>query len=342
MTKNLIQKLVESKLFDIDIFCKKSDISSLDGVNSIKILSKKSFVEELEAQLAQKKYDYVLASDILLPFGNLLIHSNSAKYKTKNAKSKFCIRILKLYNSQKIKKQEKIFKLNDKHIFTVSESLKNDYVQNYNLDEKNVFACYPAVDNIGEFSPTIQKSEFIIGGLAGGGLNKGGFLLLHALKKLKKDLPGKFKARIIFPKINKAFLYKLLIKLFKLQDIIELLPKQSDMKSFYESIDCYVLPSLNEAFGLVVTEAASNSRPSLVSSTTGVRELIIDGENGFVFNRAKQPVKNLYEGLKRVYNLYSSDYKKYVEISKNAYELSKSLDWQEFADIIIKNLKEEK
>lgn len=342
VTKNLILGLISSNLFDIDIFCKKSDISMLDGVNSIKVLNKKTFIEDLKAEIEQKDYDFVLSSDILLPFGNLLIHSNSALYKTKNCKNKFWESILSIYNLKKIGKQKKIFKQNDKNIFTVSASLKQDYVQNYNLDESRVFVSYPAVDEVGEFSPSEQKSVFTIGSMAGGGLNKGGFLLLLAIRELKKSLPGNFKAKIIFPKMHKAFLYKSLIKCFKLEDIIELLPKQSNMSDFYNSIDCYVLPSLNEAFGLVVTEAASNSRPSLVSSTIGARELIIDGENGFVFDRTKNRVKNLSEGIKRIYNFYFSDYARYVEISKNAYELSKKLDWKEFTDTIIKNLKEEK
>ena len=368
VTKNLILGLIASNLFEIDIFCKKSDISSLDGINSIKVLNKKTFLKELEHELEQKDYDFILSSDVLLPFGNLIIHSNSAKYKTKNGKKKFIEQFLKIYNRKKIKKEEKTFKLNDKNIFTVSESLKKDYVQSYNIDENKVFAMHPGLDDTEEFSPPEKKENFTIGSFAGGGLNKGGYLLLFALNKLKKtpltltltshqnitgvlarqshkgrgESQNNIKARIIFPKIHKAGVYKFLINILKLNDIVELLPKQKDMKAFYQSIDCYVLPSLNEAFGLVVVEAAAYSRPSLVSSTTGVCELIKDGENGFVFDRAKNPLKNLTESLKRAYELYFSDYSKYIEISKNAYEMSKTLEWQKFVDTIVTNLKEEK
>ena len=242
VTKNIILGLIESNLFEIDIFCKKSSINLLDGINSINVLNKKTFVKELEQQLSEKHYDYVLSSDVLLPFGNLVLHSNSAKYKTKNGKSKFIEKILNVYNSKKIKMQETCFAKNDKHIFAVSNSLKNDYVQNYNIDEHKVFACYPAVDEAECHSPEL-KEVFTIGGMAGGGLNKGGYLLLFAIRKLKCAKLEKLKARIIFPKIHKAFFFKALIKLLGLTDTIELLPKQSDMQSFYKSIDCYVLPS---------------------------------------------------------------------------------------------------
>lgn len=337
VTKNLVLGLVESNLFDIDIFCKKGTNRELkiEGINAIAILNKKTFRKDLEAKLQEEKYDYILSSDILLPFANNLIHSNSSKYKSKNGKNKLMQQILKIYNAKKIKTQENNLPKN-RAIFTVSESLKKDYVQNFNLDENKVFACIPAIDEHLEFVPPEIKEEFTIGSMAGGGLNKGGYFLLLALRMLPKTC--KLKAKIIFPKFHKSFFFKSMIKLLGLQDRIELLPKQKDMNEYYKSIDCYVLPSLNEAFGLVVTEAASNFKPSIVSSTTGVRELIKDGENGFVFDRTNAPIKNLTQKLIEVSEIYFKAHEKFVQISKNAYEMSKELDWKKFTDIIIKNM----
>ncbi len=337
VTKNLILGLIESGLFEIDIFCKKSTVAVPEGIKSVTVLSnKKKFVNDLEAKLRARNYDYVLASDILLAFGNILLHSNSAKHKSKNGKNIFLQQVLKIYNAKKIGVQEKCFRENDKAIFAVSESLKKDYAENFGLDEKKVFACHPAVDDCFDFVPSTLKDEFVIGSIAGGGLNKGGYLLLFALKKLPKTC--KLKARIIFPKFHKSFFFQSAVKFLGLKDRIELLPKQSDMQEYYKSIDCYVLPSLNEAFGLVVTEAASNFKPSLVSSTTGVRELIEDGINGFVFHREKQPVKNLTKKLVEITDIYFNDNPKFIEISKNANEISKKLSWKKFTDTIINNM----
>lgn len=338
VTKHLILGLIESNLFDIDIYCKKGKpwTNTVTGINSITVLNKKTFAKDLEEKLEEKHYDYVLSSDILLPFANNLVHSNSAKYKSKNAKNKFLQPILKIYNSKKIKAQEACLLNNNRAVFTVSESLKRDYVENLNLDEKKVFVSYPAVDGYSEFTPSPVKENFIIGSMAGGGLNKGGYLLLFALKNLSETY--NLKARIIFPKIHKAFLYKLLIKLLGLQKVIELLPKQENMNEYYKTIDCYVLPSLNEAFGLVVTEAASNFKPSLVSSTAGVRELINDGENGFVFDRTNNPVENLTQRLIEITDIYFNNNSKFVEISKNAHEISTKLDWKSFTETIINNM----
>lgn len=338
VTKNLILGLIESNLFDIDIYCKQSNIgaNTVNAINSVTVLNKKTFVKDLEEKLKEQHYDYVLSSDILLPFANNLIHSNSSKYKSKNGKNKFLQQILKIYNAKKITAQELCFSNNNRAVFTVSESLKKDYTENFNLDEKKVFVSYPAVDNYFEFIPEPLKETFIIGSMAGGGLNKGGYLLLLALRKLPQNC--RLKARIIFPKIKKAFFFKLCIKLLGLQKRIEILPKQENMDEYYKTIDCYVLPSLNEAFGLVVTEAASNFKPSLVSSTAGVGELIKDGKNGFIFDRTEHPVRNLAQKLIEITDIYFNKNPKFVEISKNAQEITTKLCWKKFTDTIINNM----
>lgn len=336
VTKHLVLGLVESDLFDIDIYCKKSAVDKIDGINSITILDKKGFAKNLKEKIGVKGYDYVLSSDILLPFANNLIHSNSSKQKSKTGKNWLMQQILKIYNRKKIKTQEKCFINNKRAIFAVSESLKNDYVSNFNLDEKKAFACHPAGDDLASFVQPEQKDEFVLGSIVGGGLNKGGYLLLLALKTLPKS--SKIKSRVIFPKIRKAGFFKAFVKVLGLEDKVEILPKQSDMTSYYKSIDCYVLPSLNEAFGLVVTEAASNYKPSIVSSTTGVRELVQDGKNGFVFDREKSPVKGLAEKIKEVSEIYFNNYDKYIQISKEAHETPKRLDWKKFTDTIINNM----
>lgn len=340
VTKNLIMQLVTSDLFDIDIYCKKghSWSNTVSGINSITVLDKKAF-RNLEKTLADKNYDYILSSDVLLPFANNLIHSNSSRFKTKNGKNRFLQRLLKIYNYRKIKNQETNMSYN-KAVFTVSESLKNDYVENFKLDPKNVFVCHPAIDELPEFETSKQNDCFTIGSMVGGGINKGGYLLLLAFALLPKSC--KIKARFIYPKYHKSGFFRFMVKLLNLSDKIEVIEKQSDMKSFYETIDCYVLPSLNEAFGLVVTEAASYWKPSIVSSTTGVRELIIDNINGFVFDREINKISNLTEKLEEVSNMYIFENEKFVEIAKNAHKIAEKLDWKEFGDTIMSNMIKEK
>lgn len=336
VTKHLIMELVNSEKFEIDIFCKKGKTwyNTVNGIESITFLEG-NFKKELQKRLSEKRYDYILSSDILLPFANNLIHSNSSRYKSKNGKNRLMSLFARIYNSKKISKQEQNMSYN-KAIFTVSESLKQDYVTNFNLDPNKIFVCYPATDepqNEGVFE---KKDHLTIGSMVGGGLNKGGYLLLLAMSKLPKS--SKIKAKFIYPKMHKAGVFKFFAKLLKVEDRIELMPRQADMNAYYNSIDCYVLPSLNEAFGLVVTEAASNFKPSIVSSTTGVRELIHDGENGFVFNREIDKIENLTEKLIEVEQMYEFEHDKFVEISKQSHKIVENLSWKEFGETIINNM----
>ncbi len=334
VTKKLIEGLIASDKFVVDIFCKKSSIKNFDGTNSITVLNKKTFNKEFKNHIDASNYDYILSSDILVPFANNIIHSNSSAHKSSNGKTFIQKFILNHFNAKKIKNQKQNMTY-DKAVFTVSESLRQDYIKNFNLNPEKVFTALPATDDYAEFTPPAQKDSFTIGSIVGGGLNKGGYLLLSSMKKLKDS---SIRAKVIFPKYHKSGLFKSVVKILGLQDKIEILPRQADMAAYYNSIDCYVLPSLNEAFGLVVTEAASNSKPSLVSSTTGVRELIVDGEDGFVFDRSKNPTKNLAQKLKEIENIYHNDFEKFTQVAKQAHEIPQRLSWKTFTDTIINNM----
>jgi glycosyltransferase involved in cell wall biosynthesis len=58
-----------------------------------------------------------------------------------------------------------------------------------------------------------------------------------------------------------------------------------ELHSLYASAGCFVLPSLREPWGLVVNEAMASGLPVIVSSRCGCSDdLVLDGQNGYVFN----------------------------------------------------------
>lgn len=58
-----------------------------------------------------------------------------------------------------------------------------------------------------------------------------------------------------------------------------------DVELVYALGDAFVLPTAYETFSLVTFEAAASGLPLLVTPVSGVRELISDGENGFLIDR---------------------------------------------------------
>jgi len=57
---------------------------------------------------------------------------------------------------------------------------------------------------------------------------------------------------------------------------------QAGVAELYTTADVFVLPSLSEAWGLVVNEAMEFSLPIVVSDRVGALPLVKNGENGFV------------------------------------------------------------
>ena len=74
----------------------------------------------------------------------------------------------------------------------------------------------------------------------------------------------------------------LLINELKLNDTISCLGWISDKSKFFNSIDILCQPSIYEAFGLNIVEAAHFSIPCVSTNVEGIPEVIIDGETGLL------------------------------------------------------------
>ena len=57
-----------------------------------------------------------------------------------------------------------------------------------------------------------------------------------------------------------------------------------ELLSFYSQCDLFFSPSRHETFGLSVLEAMSFGKPILAASATGLRDLVSDGGNGYLFD----------------------------------------------------------
>jgi glycosyltransferase involved in cell wall biosynthesis len=57
---------------------------------------------------------------------------------------------------------------------------------------------------------------------------------------------------------------------------------QSRLNVIYNQCDLFVLPSLSDGWGMVVSQALACGLPVVVSDMTGARELVTEGENGYV------------------------------------------------------------
>jgi len=58
---------------------------------------------------------------------------------------------------------------------------------------------------------------------------------------------------------------------------------QEELLEAYDACDLVVLPSINEGFGLVLSEAMCFGKPLIGSNVGGIPEQIVDGMNGYLF-----------------------------------------------------------
>jgi starch synthase len=105
----------------------------------------------------------------------------------------------------------------------------------------------------------------------------------------------------------------------------ETLPHSQVMQIMQQS-DVLVLPSLSDAFGLVVTEALACGLPVIVTPNTGASEMIRDGQEGFVV-----PVRDAEAIASRLETLHR-DREMLAEMSRSANMLAAENSWEKYRD----------
>ncbi len=103
-----------------------------------------------------------------------------------------------------------------------------------------------------------------------------------------------------------------LIEKENLANNIKLLGHRKSIPKIMASANLFVLPSVKEAFGLVILEAMAAWLPVLASNVGGIPEIIEDGVNGFLI----EP-KNSEKLSKKILELFNENFK-FEEYIKNA------------------------
>ncbi len=167
-------------------------------------------------------------------------------------------------------------------IFAVSQAVKIDALNRYQLKADKLVVIYNGID-INYFKSQIktkikpEDKKIIIGAMGRLSPQKGFAVLIEAVKKIKSknfeiQIAGQGELEI---QLKKQISHLGLASKVKLVGKVE-------TRDFLDKIDIFVFPSLWEGLGLAALEAGAMNKPIIASDTGGIKE-IITTESGFLF-----------------------------------------------------------
>lgn len=95
-----------------------------------------------------------------------------------------------------------------------------------------------------------------------------------------------------------------------------------DIQTVYGLADAFVLPSTYETFSLATFEAAASELPILATPVNGVRELIQDGQNGFLIDAEPRAIAERLEAL-------AGDPQLRARLGRAARESAQGFSWEQ-------------
>ena len=264
-----IPKIVKDQ--NIDIVCLQDPITGFFTIFSLKI-------RKLSVKIVVETHgDFIdtigLEKNLLLPKFYTLIFSYLAKYS--------------------IKKADLIRSISD---FTEKQVLNFGY--------QGIFVRFPAWINIDNYlNADIKRSNsdtfkiIFVGSVTE---RKNPKIIIESLEAID----GNVSLEIIGQTPNLKYLKELnnLISSSKHAESITMTPflNSEELIKKYSSANLFILPSKSEGLGRVVIEAQATACPVLVSSGTGIVDLIIESETGYIFDNnnredLKEKIQNIIE-----------------------------------------------
>jgi glycosyltransferase involved in cell wall biosynthesis len=235
-----------------------------------------------------------------------------------------------------------INKLVDIYI-AVSESTKQAlFVGGLSKKLKDIYVVHNAIENLPPYNLKEINSEVVI--LHSGGFleDKGQLVSIEMAKKLK-DLGVSFKlilAGLVYKgAVSQNYFIRLnnLIDKYGINENVEIIKDQTDIKYLFEKCHVLIHPSNTEGLPRVVMEAMSFGKPVIANAVGGVTDYILNGYTGLISqtNDVDDYVENIIK--------LSVDKDFYHRISKNGYDLISQCFRQEFQltkveKILLKNL----
>ena len=206
-------------------------------------------------------------------------------------------------------------------IIVVSNYLKKWLINKYKCNPEKIKVIYNGVDNSLKATGKNKKdNKFIL--LYIGILNdrKNPLFLLKVFEKFQKD--NEEAALVICGKgpLKKKIINVIAQKRLKNVTLINE-AYGINKQTLINNCDLFLFPSKNEGFGLAIVEAMRCRKPVLAMDNTSIRELVINGYNGFLL---PENVEKWVEKIK----IFKNDQEKLEKYGQQAYKFSLRFNWE--------------
>jgi len=175
-------------------------------------------------------------------------------------------------------------------IIVVSNAVKKFCINEIGISEDRLQLIYNGIDidiikNSLSYSPTLKEqmslnNHFIIGCIGRFEEVKGHRYLLQAVAETMKNY-SRIKVLLVGSGSLKSNLKKMANEL-GISEATIFLDKRRDIVQILDSIDLYVMPSLQEGLSITLLEALAMGKPVIATAVGGNPEVIVDGESGLL------------------------------------------------------------
>jgi glycosyltransferase involved in cell wall biosynthesis len=146
-------------------------------------------------------------------------------------------------------------------------------------------------------APRVTKapgSTFVVGVVGGQPLRKGYLYLLQAWKELA--LPNavlKIRSGGDFSE------WPVIAKLLSDMPTVSIIDYVPDISQFYAECDAFILPSIDDGFGMALFEALANGVPSIATKNCGSSELLVSGRDALIIDAGS--IQQIKDSLLQMY-----------------------------------------
>jgi UDP-glucose:(heptosyl)LPS alpha-1,3-glucosyltransferase len=264
-----------------------------------KFLTTISFARFASREMAKMKFDLIHSHERIFRADVFTMHSVPHRFWVREIREKHMS--LFDYGTAWVERQL-IHRGGCKKYLPVSALTKEKFLQEYPVDPGRIQIISPGVD-IDRFSRLDRqrcrqevRRQFGLGEedtvLLFVSMNfelKGLHHLIAALARIKATQPSTKLKLLAVGKGNEKKYGKIARKCGVAGDVIFTGVWKEDIERVYLAADIFSMLSKFDTFGMVVLEAMSASLPVIISGTVGAKDLVRDGENGYVVEREDIP-----------------------------------------------------